>query len=194
MREKFYRGADEVHRDDSAHRVDITQAPHENSVHFFTIHQKQTDMSRTLLFLLFLAVFTRLVDGGSVRDGTTANCAGTTSCRPRCIGFRLDRTARTNQWCETHDGIFAAHRSEPVAWKLDEITLSAVCDDSASWKSDLDIVIRERGYAWEFSTELYLSSLKDRFTYCSSYPCPKDECALPEQMVSGADLSTFPPG
>jgi len=49
---------------------------------------------------------------------------------------------------------------------------------------DLTIRVAEEGYTGSYyHTFVDLSEDEDTFTFCSIYPCPKDECALPEQMV-----------
>jgi hypothetical protein len=52
---------------------------------------------------------------------------------------------------------------------------------------NLAIRIGEEGYTGSYyNIALNLTRDDGRFTFCSTYDCPKDECAVPEQMGSGA--------
>lgn len=48
--------------------------------------------------------------------------------------------------------------------------------------ANMTLRISEEGYAGKYHNFVELSENEDAFTFCSVYPCPKDECALPEQM------------
>ena len=139
--------------------------------------------------LAILTASISFVDGSTVRDGTIGN----RSCRPRCISFRFDRSLAPTL-CHSHNGVFVRNE-DSTAWDLNQTSILAcssclqntTCDQQKhGWDADLRIEIIETGYVGSFSTSFELSNDQDRFTFCSIYPCPKDECALPEQMVRSA--------
>lgn len=124
-----------------------------------------------------------------VRDENGGNCVDVKSCRPRCIAFRLERSVTD---CSTSEGIFS-DESEINPWAINQFQalncepadtcLNDQCGEDLI--GDLTVGIREEGYSgssYYTSTELYEG--EESFTFCSIYPCPKDECAVPEQMVS----------
>ena len=125
-----------------------------------------------------------LAGATSIRNGTADNCVGIRSCRPRCLGFYVDRFQST---C-TRDGVFA-DQDNAAAWNSTLIQAchsSTKCNTTAKdelcsdpWKRDLSVDISEHS----ISTIFQLSSSTNRFTFCSISPCPKHECALPEQLV-----------
>lgn len=118
------------------------------------------------------------------------NCANVRSCRPRCITFRIDRET---QRCDSSEGIFSVE-SNLNPWAVSKFeTSNCFASDTCANDScgddltgDLTVRIGEVGA----SGSLYYSNVfipeggDERFTYCSVYPCPKEECAVPEQMVS----------
>jgi hypothetical protein len=64
-----------------------------------------------------------------------------------------------------------------------------LCDRDLS--GDLTVRIEEEGHSGSlYFTSISLSKDDDKFTYCSIYPCPKDECSVPEQMVGVWLVST----
>jgi hypothetical protein len=140
----------------------------------------------TLVYALLLVVWG--ADANlAVRDANGGNCVGVKSCRPRCVTFRLDRT----KLCNSVGGIFSGV-SSLNPWDIKAFRTINCADDCINAKcgkdleGDLTIKIREQGYSGGyFSTSVELLEDEETFTYCSIYPCPKDECALPEQMVSG---------
>ena len=148
------------------------------------------------IILLVLTLAAVLVEAANVRDGTAGNCVGTRSCRPRCLGFRLDRDAAPSH-CETKTGIFALTdvNDENTAWNLTEtavlsceecLTNTATCE--GMWRNDLLLELWEHAASASFSTTISLAAPNERFTFCSINPCPKHECALPEQLVSSFAL------
>lgn len=125
----------------------------------------------------------------SVRENNGGNCIGVRSCRPRCISFKIDRD--TTGGCSRRAGIFDLH-SEINPWDIKRFAAytcdadDGTCSDENCGESlpeDLAIRIGEEGYAGSYRyTTIHLTKEDDAFTFCSIYPCPKDECALPEQM------------
>jgi hypothetical protein len=64
-----------------------------------------------------------------------------------------------------------------------------LCDQGLS--GELTVRIEEEGHSGSlYFTSISLAEGADKFTYCSIYPCPKDECSVPEQMVSVRLVST----
>ena len=133
---------------------------------------------------------TVLSEARNVRDNNGGNCVGVKSCRPRCITFRIDRD---NQECDSSKGIFT-DESSLNPWDVSQFEISN-CEISNTCANNLcgldlfgDLTVRIGEFG--ASGSLYYSSIfvpadgEERFTYCSVYPCPKDECAVPEQMVS----------
>ena len=134
-------------------------------------------------FLLFIGAVHAL----NIRDGSVGNCVGVKSCRPRCATFRLDRQER----CDAVGGIFNlvsqlnpwdTKRFRTLNCKPSNTCVNDQCGHDLA--GDLTIQIGEQGYSGgTFFTNVELLANDDRFTFCSIYPCTKDECALPEQMV-----------
>lgn len=135
---------------------------------------------RWLCAVAFLAM-TAPAKASDVRENNGGNCDGTTSCRPRCITFRLDRD---EQQCDSSQGIFSV-QSNLNPWDISEFNTFNCNPGTTDLSGDLTIRIGEFGE----SGSLYYSSIflpengDERFTYCSVYPCPKEECAVPEQLV-----------
>lgn len=126
-----------------------------------------------------------------VRDGNGGNCDGVKSCRPRCITFRIDRES---QQCDSSSGVFSV-ASNLNPWDVSEFNTlncqaSNTCVNSLCGTTDLSGDLTVRIGEFGGSGSLYYSSIylpegsDERFTYCSVYSCPKEECAIPEQMVS----------
>ena len=143
-----------------------------------------------LLLACLLASFINGADAtSSVRSNNGPNCVGVSSCRPRCISFRVDRTVDE---CHTLTGAFRQVQSDQEInpWDLnsfqtfncpaDGTCINEKCGDPLP--ANMTLRISEEGYAGRYHTLLGLSENEDAFTFCSVYPCPKDECALPEQM------------
>lgn len=129
-------------------------------------------------------------DAMGVRENNGGNCIGTKSCRPRCITFRVDREP---QQCDSSVGIFSVE-SDLNPWDVSQFN-TFNCEASSSCVNDLcgedltqDLTVRigEFGDSGsQYYSSVYMPKDGDeRFTYCSVYPCPNDECAVPEQMVS----------
>ena len=133
----------------------------------------------------------------AVRDSNAGNCAGTTSCRPRCLAFRVDST-RTD--CNTGTGVFATEgllnpwdvgRFRAFNCMPAGTCFNDLCGQDLSLiKNNLTIRIGEEGDVGSYHyTKVDLSNGQDTFTHCSIYPCTKQECALPEQMVRTESLN-----
>lgn len=134
---------------------------------------------RLLLQILLLVLSSALVGGSVVREKNGGNCIGTRSCRPRCMTFRLHRDGNETG-CHSRSGIFQAQEQMAVtAWREPK----ANCSESEMGNSDVLIRVDEESSHWSLATEIELSSGEEEFTFCSIYPCPKTDCALPEQMV-----------
>jgi hypothetical protein len=149
-------------------------------------------MKNTLVWALFLVV--GAADALAVRDANGGNCVGVKSCRPRCATFRLDRT----KLCNSVGGVFKID-SSLNPWDIKRfrtLNCASTCINDKCGQDlvgDLTIKIGEQGYSGGyFFTNVELLADRDVFTFCSIYPCPKDECALPEQMVSGAIENSAP--
>lgn len=109
------------------------------------------------------------------------NCVGVKSCRPRCVTFRVERTL---QECQAKRGIFA-EQTDVNPWDIKRFGVANCEASGEDLTGDITIRIGEEGHSGSlFSSTMFLAEGEDRFTYCSLYPCPKDECALPEQLVS----------
>jgi hypothetical protein len=148
-------------------------------------------MRFTLRWLSAVALaMTAPSEGKSVRDDNGGNCDGVKSCRPRCVTFRIDRET---QQCNSSSGIFSV-ASNLNPWNVSKFNTlncqaSSTCVNSlcgTNLSGDLTVRIGEFGASGSsYYSSIYLPEGSDeRFTYCSVYPCPKDECAVPEQMVS----------
>jgi hypothetical protein len=141
----------------------------------------------TSLVWLF-AVLSVAVQAGDVRDNG-GNCVGVKSCRPRCVTFRVDRET---QDCGSRTGIFQVQsdlnpwdikRFRSINCNTSDTCINNLCDQDLS--GDLTVRIGEEGHSGSlYFTSIYLAEDDDKFTDCSIYPCPKDECSVPEQMVS----------
>jgi len=136
-----------------------------------------------------LVALTMPSEAQDVRDNNGGNCDGVKSCRPRCITFRIDRD---KQLCDSSNGIFSV-ASNLNPWDVPEFKTSNCDADNTcvdhSCDMDLNGDLTVRIGEFGASGSLYYSSIflpdggDERFTYCSVYPCPKEECAVPEQMV-----------
>lgn len=153
----------------------------------------------TIIVLLIVLLYSCVVTGESVpnvRSGNPGNCIGTKSCRPRCISFSLDWTVVYDDQCFSTDGIFSPNnQTSAVAWDLSRSGVSKCLqcsqNDTCGWSSDLTVRVTEQGSHWAMGTDILLRPPEDnRFTFCSIYPCPRIECALPEQMVRVVNLCT----
>lgn len=146
--------------------------------------------------MLLAGVIVSLVRGAnatsSVRLNNGPNCVGVSSCRPRCISFRVDRSVNT---CDVLTGAFlggsqAQSGEEINPWDLNSFRsyncpAAGTCINERCGEplpANMTLRISEEGYAGRYHSLLSLSENEDSFTFCSIYPCPKDECALPEQM------------
>lgn len=126
-----------------------------------------------------------LVDDSSVRIGNGGNCIGVKSCRPRCITFSINRTVTD---CQVRTGAFdddiRRTTNTLTPWEIKRFRTEH-CDNDTLLPRKLYIRVGEAGYSGsKFYTIVRLAEDEDMFTFCSIYPCPKDECALPEQLVS----------
>lgn len=109
--------------------------------------------------------------------------------------------------CHTSQGIFhqlkaeeeialanstAGTKATRTAWQNLEISCSDLSgiENGLSKESGKLLVEIDEGSAgvWSFTTEIELAPHENEFTFCSIYPCPRTECALPEQMVRGRFL------
>jgi len=149
--------------------------------------------------LLLIFIGRHSVVGGSsssgVRRGNAGNCVGIRSCRPRCASFRLHLDD-----CQARQGIF--ERTTATAWQYSQAECNS--DDADKYAAllrnknstlvtvkPLRVQVVEKSPYWSFATEFQLEprdsdgddGAGSEFTFCSVYPCPKLECALPEQMV-----------
>ena len=140
------------------------------------------------LLLMVNGTIVTALPNDDVRNNNAGNCIGVKSCRPRCVTLRLDR----NEDCNAVGGIFEL-QSQLNPWDIKrfrtlncqatQTCINNKCNQKLS--GDLNISIGEQGYSGGyFYTNVQLPADEDTFTFCSIYPCPKDECALPEQMVS----------
>ena len=141
--------------------------------------------------LISLPLLFSSIDCATVRDGELGNCVGVRSCRPRCITFEIERdreecNARTGVFNVTGDitpwdtNRFESHSCNGTCW-------SGKCGQPLP--GNLTIRIGEDGYSGsKHYTFVDIDKNKDFFTHCSIYPCPKDECLLPEQMGSVLDI------
>lgn len=147
-----------------------------------------------MLRVLFFAAFATFSSfGASFRLSNGANCVGVSSCRPRCISFSIDRNATD---CDTMTGAFV-DTSYINPWDTKDFrTYNCESDGSCmndqcgqSLPANLTVRIGEEGYRGSYyNTFVDLAAEEDSFTFCSIYPCPKDECTLPEQMVSNISI------
>jgi hypothetical protein len=144
-------------------------------------------MKVSLLQWLYAAAFVAMASAASipneasVRDNNGGNCIGVKSCRPRCITFRVDRD---EQDCASSKGIFTVE-SNLNPWDVSEFEAFNCDAGITDLSQDVTIRIGEFGASGsKYYSSIFLPQDGDeRFTYCSVYPCPKDECAVPEQMV-----------
>lgn len=128
----------------------------------------------------------------SVRDND-GNCEGVKSCRPRCITFRVERDILK---CGSMEGIFTVQEDinpwDTKRFSTANCNVMATCENSLCGSNlfgDLTVRVGEGGYHGSYYYTVFdlPEGEDDRFTFCSMYPCTKEECALPEQMVSRAD-------
>lgn len=134
-------------------------------------------------------------EAANVRENG-GNCDGLKSCRPRCITFRIDRD---NQECDSSEGIFSVE-SVMNPWDVPEFktfNCEPICDNNLCGLDlfgDLTVRIGEFGESGsQYYSNIFLpGDNEERFTYCSVYPCPKEECAVPEQMVSARPMFLCP--
>ena len=158
-------------------------------------HSFHNILTMKCLVWLF-AVFLVMAQAKDVRDNG-GNCVGVKSCRPRCITFRVDRHT---QDCGVSTGIFQVksnlnpwdiNRFKAVNCKSTNTCINDLCNQDLS--GDLTVRIGEEGHSGSlYFTSIFLQEVDDQFTYCSIYPCPKDECAVPEQIVSvWCELNAF---
>lgn len=125
-----------------------------------------------------LGLFPFLVAANVRNNGR--NCFGVRSCRPRCLSFRLDWAAE----CDTASGVFAMTSDDKnTAWDLSR-SYVGYCAKSQMPVGGVVIRVTESSPDfWSFTFEFVLARADETFTFCSVYPCPKSECALPEQTV-----------
>lgn len=150
--------------------------------------EKSGCLFKRMRYQSYVLLLIGAVNALNIRDGNVGNCVGVKSCRPRCVTFRLDRQER----CDAVGGIFNlvsqlnpwdTKRFRTLNCKPSNTCVNDKCGHDLS--GDLTIAIGEQGYSGgTFFTNVELLANDDTFTFCSIYPCTKDECALPEQMVS----------
>jgi hypothetical protein len=143
---------------------------------------------KVLWFLLLSAIPIHAAD---VRNNG-GNCIGVKSCRPRCVTFQVERDVQN---CASSRGIFAVE-GDINPWDIKQFRSrncisNGSCENNLCGQSlsgDMTVRIGEEGHHGSyFFTNVYLpDGGNDRFTFCSAYPCTKEECALPEQMVSSS--------
>lgn len=141
-------------------------------------------------FLILSLGFPALLVQANVRENG-GNCEGVKSCRPRCITVRVERDVSS---CGSSEGIFTVdEKINPWDIKRFQTTncvATGTCiNDSCGLDlfGDLTVRVGEEGHNGGYfysAFDLPGDGSSDRFTFCSSYPCTKDECSLPEQMVS----------
>lgn len=123
------------------------------------------------------------------------NCVGVKSCRPRCITFRLERDVLS---CGMSEGIFTVQEDinpwDTKSFSTKNCETTNTCENNLcglDFFGDLTVKVGEEGHHGShfYSTFELPEGGDDRFTFCSVYPCTKEECALPEQMVSSIECT-----
>eukprot|EP00546_Thalassionema_frauenfeldii_P019244 CAMPEP_0178900494 /NCGR_PEP_ID=MMETSP0786-20121207/3504_1 /TAXON_ID=186022 /ORGANISM="Thalassionema frauenfeldii, Strain CCMP 1798" /LENGTH=903 /DNA_ID=CAMNT_0020571503 /DNA_START=229 /DNA_END=2940 /DNA_ORIENTATION=- len=138
----------------------------------------------------------QIILGSDVRQNS-GNCVGVKSCRPRCMTFKIGREIHT---CGTSEGIFNV-QGDVNPWDMKRFTTrncaqTNTCDNDLCGEElfgDLTVRVGEQGHRGSYfytAFDLPKGGL-DRFTFCSMYPCTKEECALPEQMGFELQFSFF---
>lgn len=164
----------------------------ESISYIFQLENQETKMKLptfTLLPALGLLMNAPLPAHANVRENG-GNCEGVKSCRPRCISVRVERDVLS---CGTSEGIFTVNedinpwdikRFQTTNCKTTDTCVNDLC--GLELDGDLTVRIGEEGHSgssYFYSAFELAESGDDRFTFCSIYPCTKEECSLPEQMV-----------
>lgn len=138
---------------------------------------------------LILALGGSFTTAANVRENGE-NCKGVKSCRPRCITFAVERDVSS---CGLMEGVFTVQEDvNPWDTKRFSATNCAplgTCENGLCGMElvgDLTVRVGEAGHhgSYYYTTYALQDGGDDRFTHCSMYPCTKEECAVPEQMVS----------
>jgi len=138
----------------------------------------------------------QVIQGSDVRRNG-GNCVGVKSCRPRCMTFHIQREIQS---CGSGEGIFTI-QEDINPWDVKRFSTrncvqTNTCENDLCGEEllgDLTLRVGEQGYSGSYfytSFDLPEGGL-DRFTFCSMYPCTKEECSLPEQMGFELQFSFF---
>lgn len=149
---------------------------------------------KSLLLILGIQLLAAAHAATVREDG--GNCVGVKSCRPRCATFRLERNVER---CGTSQGIFNVQEDlnpwDTKRFKTRNCETNNSCENSQcglGLAGDLTVRVGEEGHTGSFYYSKFdlPAAGDDIFTFCSIYPCTKEECALPEQMVSTRDMQS----